>query len=115
MENFDYNYGVPVQQQQQHNQGVHTRNRHKVVNAKKTKPAQTNVEAAPKLTADIYVFARKRPKLACEAKFNDVVVVENGNERQPQNEFICVNEMKLAVDGTPILRKVILSNFIRVF
>lgn len=68
------------------------------------------------VTADIYVYARKRPQLACEAQFNDAVHVEQIEHLNDQNRHlfsssnICINEVKTAVDGTPILRKVTTNN-----
>jgi arabinogalactan endo-1,4-beta-galactosidase len=65
------------------------------------------------LTTDIYVYARKRPKLESEEKFDDMIQVgneNNSNASSLNNRFatlsICINEIKNAVDGTPILRKV---------
>ena len=101
IENQNYNYGVPAQQQAK---------RHRVA-SNKVKPQPTGDTVAPRVTADIFVYARKRPKLHCEAKFNDVVVVDGDSDDRMHSSYICVNETKLAVDGTPVLRKVVGKNF----
>ena len=49
-------------------------------------------------SADIYVFARKRPKLGCEANLNDVIEIENAAIR--------VTEIKQALDGANLIKKV---------
>lgn len=78
-----------------------------------------------RVTSDIFVFARKRPKLDCESNFDDVISVIDRNSGEyhhhhhqqqktatslmmmtPRTGSICVNECKSTVDGTAILRKV---------
>jgi hypothetical protein len=137
IENNNYNYGVPqtaqrqLLPQQKHHQSNKLldkkqqkyldkigRNLYKSksnsnLNSDRT---ATNVGGAnsQRVTSDIYVFARKRPKLECESNFNDVIAVEKNsdfdkNEFYDRNEMpglICVNECKSTVDGTAVLRKV---------
>lgn len=106
-----YNYGVPQQVQ------INKKNKSLT---RKTVMTKSNVlgsieqhpQASSIVTADIYVYARKRPKLPSEIQFNDAVLVENSeciteqNKYSIQSKSICVNELKSAVDGTPVLRKV---------
>ena len=107
-----YNYGVPLLQQQHKKQQQAAFLKKKRTAAASQRSNQASGESClPSIvTADIYVYARKRPKLSCEAKFNDVVVVNSagesmGNKTAPS---ICITEMKSALDGSPILRKVCL-------
>jgi hypothetical protein len=107
-----YNYGVPQSQE------TSTLKRQKSFNGGFIKPSfshQANQQNEPPKqtqihTSDIYVFARKRPKLDTESQFDDVVHIENGlnlkEKRAPATMAMCINEVKSAVDGTPILRKV---------
>jgi hypothetical protein len=90
-----YNYGVPKTQE-------HTRKSNSQRGSRTSRSAKSQTNEPSELIsemADIYVFARKRPKLACEMKFNDVVSVDN-------EDRIVLNEFKKAVDGTDILRQV---------
>jgi hypothetical protein len=105
VETQTYNYGVPQKQQQVNAQSY---KRHHVHNNRRAKSnsnhdyhhhQQNNTN---KVTADIFVYARKRPLLDSESQFNDAVFIEN-NADETRN--ICVNEMKSLVDGTPLLRK----------
>jgi hypothetical protein len=138
IENSNYNYGVPVQPQS------NTSNRPKSfirTNYKSNSAsgrnsninhhansANTNKTNNTAVKADIFVYARKRPKLPSEAKYNDVICIENSSEeyfnedeaseyissyRDPTRvnanqrmNSICVDELKSSVDGTPVLRKV---------
>jgi hypothetical protein len=86
-----YNYGVPQMQK---------------VSIKKSKsnhnlPIETT-NSSTLTTNEIYVYARKRPKLACESKFSDVIQIQLSSSKSAS---IFVNESKQAVDGSPILRK----------
>ena len=104
----NYNYGVPNKQQQPQIEisskkiGAH-RSVSSSASNKQRKPmivsesSNLNGEKAFEM-ADIYVFARKRPMLACESKLNDAVIVED--------QTIVINQAKCAVDGTEILRQV---------
>jgi len=88
-----YNYGVPHQMQK--------------VLIKKSKsnhnlPIETTTNSSTLTTNEIYVYARKRPKLACESKFSDVIQIQSSSKSAAS---IFVNESKQAVDGSPILRK----------
>ena len=115
VETNSYNYGVPLLQQQHKKQqqaAAALKKKRIVATAQRSNQASSGGEPClPSIvTADIYVYARKRPKLSCEAKFNDVVVVNScgesmGNKTAPS---ICINEMKSALDGSPILRKVLI-------
>ena len=104
----NYNYGVPNKQQQQNidlnnnkklnnqrsvSSSLGVKQRKVVANSENNMLTESNFEMA-----DIYVFARKRPKLACEFKLNDAVLVEDPT--------IVINQAKCAVDGTEILRQV---------
>ena len=112
IENSNYNYGVPASQLlAQKNKNL----RSKSANRRSSTFATTNAGAEsgagpsqpPIATADIFVYARKRPMLMSESHFTDAVVVENSDaEAQLMSTSICINEMKNTVDGTPILRKV---------
>ena len=69
------------------------------------------------VTNDIYVYARKRPMLQSESNFSDVVVIGNESNSSINNDhtneisqYICINELKSSVDGTPVLRKVNIFN-----
>ena len=98
-----YNYGVF--KQPTNKQVVKKRGYQSVASARqRTSSVPATASNNKIVAADIYVFARKRPKLSCESNFNDVVVVEP-RDKQGQ-AMICVNEMKAALDGTPILKKV---------
>lgn len=94
--------------------------------------ASRPVVSSQQSKAEILVYARKRPKLPSEANFNDVICIDNNSDRKVadnidlygsrlksdsstrsnisssrhKNNMICVDELKSAVDGTPILRKV---------
>ena len=95
----NFNYGVPQVQPT-------------IVN-KKPKKSKSNhlfnqepLQSNNIVTNNIYVYARKRPMLPSENKFQDVILVnENNGKSKSKFSCICVNESKLAVDGTPILRK----------
>jgi hypothetical protein len=97
-----YNYGVPLQEQQKQQQ----RMRKQASVQQQSAFFNTNIIIA----ADIYVYARKRPKLLCESKYTDSVIVSEANSEinncNKSTSLICINEMKNAVDGTPVLRKV---------
>ncbi|CAF0861459.1 unnamed protein product [Brachionus calyciflorus] len=93
-----YNYGVP-QNLNNKNKGF-IRKTVSISNVKSNENTKAQLNNAL-TTNEIYVFARKRPKLQSEADFQDVVCVDY-NENSGD---ICVNEIKTAVDGTPILRK----------
>lgn len=68
--------------------------------ASQTKPAIVQESTSNKIVAaEIYVFARKRPKLACESQFSDVLSVDMASGA------ICVQESRLALDGSPMLRR----------
>jgi hypothetical protein len=108
-----YNYGVPQSQE------TNTFKRQKSFNGGFIKPtfsnqymqSNTNEPKSTQIqTSDIYVFARKRPKLETESQFDDVVYIEKSlnlkEKKSPATTSICINEVKNAVDGTPILRKV---------
>lgn len=97
-----YNYGVP--QIYNKNKGFIKKNT-SVSTRLSENPAQQI--SSTLVTNEIFVFARKRPKLATEAEYQDSVLVENG-ENQGN---ICINEVKQAVDGSPILRKVVFVCF----
>jgi hypothetical protein len=103
----NYNYGVPNKQQNQHIEINNKKHTHRSVSSSagtKQRKSISSVETNNLNNensfemADIYVFARKRPKLACELKLNDAVIVEDPT--------IVINQAKLAVDGTEILRQV---------
>ncbi len=97
---FNYNYGVPK-----------TAARQQV--PRRAKTGRGSVTPVRHAAAEIYVFARKRPRLACEASYEDVVQV--GLEQQ--QAVICISETKAALDGTPILKKVnrlMISNIDRI-
>ena len=104
----NYNYGVPVAQSDAHKNKGYIHSNHKKLRSQSHH--QFNSDAQPKsniTTADIFVYARKRPKLACEAQFNDAIVIENSESgNNYETNSVCVNEVKSLVDGTPILRKV---------
>jgi hypothetical protein len=117
----NYNYGVPLLEQQSNHINMRKsksfiRKIYHQVNFSgnnSNKLANSNTSSSSVAKAGIFVFARKRPKLPCEAKFNDVVDVnlyENSdtkiNSRSNSSTYICVNEIKSAVDGTSFLRKV---------
>lgn len=112
-----YDYGVPQTQQQQRHEALSKRlSTGSLLDKKQQKylekigrnlyqnatTATTN-SSSQKVTADIYVFARKRPKLECEANFNDVISVD----QTTSSGSICIHECKSSVDGTAILRKVL--------
>lgn len=107
IETQTYNYGVPQKQQIHLNTHSHKRPNYGSSNSsRKTKSNSYkdnhNHTNRNKVTADIFVYARKRPLLESESHFNDAIVIENGFE---ETKNICVNEMKSLVDGTPLLRK----------
>lgn len=143
IDNQVYDYGVP--QSQAHPSSSQTT---KLLDKKQQKYLEkigrnmygesTQKSSSSKVTADIYVFARKRPKLECEANFNDVISVDRvvrDHDHHYRGQFdsssssstsslsddtsltqsqrrlgsICVHECKSSVDGTPILRKVRIS------
>lgn len=115
IENNNYNYGVPSQQQQQQQQKKSKFSLNKKPNygANKTLNEGSNGQVANStvITTDIFVYARKRPMLTCEANFTDVVILDKNSEcleddNEAHTNSICINEFKNAVDGTPILRKV---------
>jgi hypothetical protein len=113
IETSTYNYGVPLQQQQQHQHQQQQRMRQRASEQQQSS-SHANTNNIIVACADIYVYARKRPKLLCESKYADSIVVgdESKSEinsicnRQTSTSQICINEMKNAVDGTPVLRKV---------
>lgn len=132
IETNTYNYGVPqsdvtVKRTKSADNKIHSKS-HSNLNLQQQQQSQLNL--APKMTSEIYVFARKRPKLDCESNFTDVISIQNSDDAQyvsdlEHEEFhdherdhesqptprlssiksICVNEVKSTVDGTPILRK----------
>ncbi len=95
----NYNYGVPQVQPTIVNKKLKKSKSNHLLNQE---PGQSNNI----VTNDIYVYARKRPKLPCENKYQDVILVnENSDKSKSKFSTICVNESKQAVDGTPVLRK----------
>jgi hypothetical protein len=142
VETTAYNYGVPHQSALDHQHPTTTSAAGRTRSADKmSSRSQSNINNeqqrlvnSHKVTSEIYVFARKRPKLDCEASFSDVITIDNNSESNTnvplsdseskscsyKNEnnnnnnntkSICVNEIKSTVDGTPILRKVSEPNF----
>ncbi len=90
-----YNYGVPKV-----HEAAKKPSQRGFLTSRSTKSMTSEPSESSSIEmADIYVFARKRPKLACEMKFNDVIAVQN-------QSTIVLNESRKAVDGTDILRQV---------
>lgn len=95
-----YNYGVPKGNQQ----SQATKNYRKSLQKTKSESKiashnnHNNEQIQPLNIADIFVFSRKRPKLACEINMTDIVLVDSETS-------IIINESKVAVDGTQILQQ----------
>ena len=79
VETQTYNYGVPVKNQQQQPQSgfIHKRHYSSTLHNKKTKSSAPNVNSDNKVTADIFVYARKRPILETETQFSDAITIED--------------------------------------
>ena len=124
--NKNYNYGVPNQPQNNKRSKSFIRKVYTTTGRSKSNIEnhhnQGQIPCSTAVKTDIFVYARKRPKLPCEAKYSDVICIdnsENGDENEYLNQYtpptcnssnqtntICVDEIKNAVDGTPVLRKV---------
>lgn len=87
-----------------HSKSIGNHHDYQTTNGNKSQQQQQRV------TSEIYVFARKRPKLECESNYDDVISIDQGSEFKNSSQgaprSICVNECKTTVDGTAILRKV---------
>ncbi|RNA15525.1 Kinesin KIF24 [Brachionus plicatilis] len=92
-----YSYGVP-QNLASKNKGFIRKTPAVSTRLGEVASAQTN---STLVTNEIFVFARKRPQLPSEAEYKDSVLVESGECAAN----ICVDEVRQAVDGTPVLRK----------
>lgn len=103
VESRHYDYGVPKVASKNTN-ALRKKQQQQFSKQRAKSVTNASVSKSIKTTSDIYVYARKRPKLACEANFRDIIDVKPSDIRNPAT--ICVNEMKSALDGTPVLKKV---------
>lgn len=122
-----------------HSKSIGDVNNHNNYNTANNHQNGVNKPSSQRVTSDIFVFARKRPKLECESNFDDMIsvvdqqsssncnqedlsdqghheyanVINHDFQRRPTTTTgsICVNECKSTVDGTAILRKVF-DNFL---
>ena len=94
-----YNYGVPTQRRAR-STFYRPNHHHGSIFGSSSHP--TNDTTSYAKPAEIYVYARKRPLLSTETKFQDVITV-------PDQKRIIVAESKTNLDCSPLLKRVLFA------